>query len=412
MSLTKVSYSMITGASVNVLDYGADPTGVANSSIAINAALAAGSNIYIPAGTYRIDSVLLPKTSQNIHGEGVNVSVLKAHTAGMTVIDYPSGSYNNINLSNFTVNGDSLAAKGINIISAAQGACSAIYLNRISVGLCTTNALYMSQVTYSAINDCAFSGGINTVYFNQMYSSAMTDSIVYDGSTASMYLSGSVQIVVRKTEFFNSAPASPADALVILSGCNANKFYACTFEAQGANGVVYEVELKGSISTENSFIDCSFTGTPTTKQNCIAVGTTGGTYHTVIQGCRFFKPALSSSILLVAQQEACIVGCTDLTTYDSIPFIPVTVTGTGDYFLEQLNGQFITAISAPSVSAQAVSTPLVNLTATVTISYGTGSPEGSLIAGIGSIYSNLSGGAGTTLYVKESGTGNTGWVAK
>jgi hypothetical protein len=27
MSLTKASYSMITGASQNVLDYGADPTG-------------------------------------------------------------------------------------------------------------------------------------------------------------------------------------------------------------------------------------------------------------------------------------------------------------------------------------------------------------------------------------------------
>lgn len=43
---------------------------------------------------------------------------------------------------------------------------------------------------------------------------------------------------------------------------------------------------------------------------------------------------------------------------------------------------------------------------------GSGSPEGSVTAPIGSIYSRTDGGASTSLYVKESGTGNTGWVAK
>lgn len=43
---------------------------------------------------------------------------------------------------------------------------------------------------------------------------------------------------------------------------------------------------------------------------------------------------------------------------------------------------------------------------------GTGSPEGVVTAGVGSFYSRTDGGAGTSFYVKESGTGNTGWVAK
>lgn len=42
---------------------------------------------------------------------------------------------------------------------------------------------------------------------------------------------------------------------------------------------------------------------------------------------------------------------------------------------------------------------------------GTGTPEGSVTASVGAIYNRSDGGAGTTLYVKESGTGNTGWVA-
>ena len=44
---------------------------------------------------------------------------------------------------------------------------------------------------------------------------------------------------------------------------------------------------------------------------------------------------------------------------------------------------------------------------------GNGSPQGAVAANPGSRYINLSGGAGTTYYVKESGTGtNTGWVGK
>jgi hypothetical protein len=43
---------------------------------------------------------------------------------------------------------------------------------------------------------------------------------------------------------------------------------------------------------------------------------------------------------------------------------------------------------------------------------GAGSPEGVVTAPIGSLYSNTTGSTNTTLYVKTSGTGNTGWTAK
>lgn len=43
---------------------------------------------------------------------------------------------------------------------------------------------------------------------------------------------------------------------------------------------------------------------------------------------------------------------------------------------------------------------------------GTGSPEGVVTATVGSLYSRTDGGAGTSLYVKETGSGNTGWAAK
>lgn len=43
---------------------------------------------------------------------------------------------------------------------------------------------------------------------------------------------------------------------------------------------------------------------------------------------------------------------------------------------------------------------------------GVGSPEGVLVASVGSLYRRTDGGANTTIYIKESGIGNTGWVAK
>jgi len=48
----------------------------------------------------------------------------------------------------------------------------------------------------------------------------------------------------------------------------------------------------------------------------------------------------------------------------------------------------------------------------VLIRSGAGSPEGALTANIGSLYLRTDGDAGTTLYIKESGTGSTGWVVK
>jgi Hyaluronidase protein (HylP) len=46
------------------------------------------------------------------------------------------------------------------------------------------------------------------------------------------------------------------------------------------------------------------------------------------------------------------------------------------------------------------------------ITTGAGTPESAVTAPVGSLYLNTSGGTSTTLYVKTSGTGNTGWTAK
>lgn len=55
---------------------------------------------------------------------------------------------------------------------------------------------------------------------------------------------------------------------------------------------------------------------------------------------------------------------------------------------------------------------LVNGSYSAIVKVGAGTPEGVITAPVGSLYLRTDGGAGTTLYVKQSGTGNTGWVGK
>lgn len=76
-------------------------------------------------------------------------------------------------------------------------------------------------------------------------------------------------------------------------------------------------------------------------------------------------------------------------------------TGTGD----------IVCAVGPTIDDPTITTR-VRLPGPVYIYSGSGTPEGSVTAPIGSTYQRSDGGAGTAFYVKESGSGNTGWVAK
>lgn len=95
MALTKATYSMIEGAPVNVLDYGADPTGTTDSTSAINNAIAAGNNIYIPQGTYNINGQLTIGVNKRIVGAGVNTTLYMQ--SNVKLIDTPNAfKLNNI----------------------------------------------------------------------------------------------------------------------------------------------------------------------------------------------------------------------------------------------------------------------------------------------------------------------------
>jgi hypothetical protein len=77
MALTKASYSMISGAPANVLDYGADPTGVVDSTTNIQSALNSGAKtVYVPNGQYKLTGPLYIPESTTLNGVGKAASTL------------------------------------------------------------------------------------------------------------------------------------------------------------------------------------------------------------------------------------------------------------------------------------------------------------------------------------------------
>lgn len=67
--------------------------------------------------------------------------------------------------------------------------------------------------------------------------------------------------------------------------------------------------------------------------------------------------------------------------------------------------------SAGSVAGSFQATKYISA-GTAFVTWGTGTPEAAVTATVGSMFLRTDGGAATTLYVKESGSGNTGWIAK
>jgi hypothetical protein len=158
MSLTKVSYSMLYGAPINVLDYGADPTGVADSTAAFVAAQVAGKNIYVPPGTYILDELRIQDGVQIIGAGYVNTIFKQAHPNRFVInclADASTGFLSSLNLCNFTVlgaTGSTVAA----VVVAAYGIFAVWKSNFDFVAKSTYVAMEMQAADANNVFRCSF----------------------------------------------------------------------------------------------------------------------------------------------------------------------------------------------------------------------------------------------------------------
>jgi len=159
MSLTKVSYSMIEGASVNVLDYGADSTGVANSSSALDAAILSfgttGGILYFPPGEY-LGKLTINKSNITVFGYGAKLK--SNNNSEMILIQDASGIVGRVNVFGLQIDGNDNATKGVKIVRAVDCAVRDLQITKCELDGVLITGDGVGASTHIEVSNCRING--------------------------------------------------------------------------------------------------------------------------------------------------------------------------------------------------------------------------------------------------------------
>jgi hypothetical protein len=142
---------------INVVDYGADPSGVAASHTAINNAIAraqalGGGTVFLPSGTYKITSPITIATDDiNLVGAGIEATrIVPAFASNNVAISIGVSNYARV--ADLSIRGDT---DGTNRVTAGVRITSAYHplLERLNIEYCQSN-IYLangSPLPYAAL---------------------------------------------------------------------------------------------------------------------------------------------------------------------------------------------------------------------------------------------------------------------
>lgn len=147
---------MISNAPNNVRDFGATGDGSTDDSAAIQLALDNAGEVYIPAGTYVVNSTLFIKSNTRLFGDGIEATIIKeGGTVGTTLSTLNTSLLMNQNhddaAGNDSIRCENIAFHGNRVTPVASGASTST--NR-GVG-----GIYLGFTTRSHIRDCYFKDG-------------------------------------------------------------------------------------------------------------------------------------------------------------------------------------------------------------------------------------------------------------
>ena len=230
-------YRAFSKSALNVLWFGADPTGAADSQPAFAAALAVSGNVYAPAGKYEMNSALaytLPNgiAACHLYGEGPDATILYWPGGQGLTVNMPSAS-NTVHIRDLTFTA-----------GVAGGGSRGLLLNYTGTSYVITSAL-------SDVANCTFRGD--------------------DGYIQANYWNEAIRVVaVNNIDFTNLSISGPAPggsgystvgAGVYLLGSTTHAFYGVVYNFLGClfnylgNGVIYGDYIQGVTLNQ-----CNFTG--------------------------------------------------------------------------------------------------------------------------------------------------------
>jgi hypothetical protein len=502
----------------NIIDYGADLTGVADSTNATQAAINyleanGGGVVYAPPGKYKITETLLftwPDATGNPQAMGR--VVLRGAGSGITTfLDYrpgsPSGGMVSYDMSSYADNsyrylyswvggfsihrmvnqttistgpytitpgtgiglylanmvsgefrdleiqGHNIALKALNCLGNAYNDSSftladiGMYLSSASLPPGNTTPPNAVEINHCTMNICK-TAGLDIVHGGVGISGC---SFSFDGigGTSAGAIRFTADTIINKgltvdtcmfesnsglADIYVDALTAAAKTAVQVSNCTfVRNLGTAAVTPNSTNNI--QIASSATSYVDLTVISCGFGQFNTPSASTMFIGYTGaGAANTraVITGNAFNNTtespisggAAASQLVIGRTQWQNTAGTyygyinqsTDVigsTTYGTLDINDVGKFHEGFGVLPNTNNARYLGYTTYRWAAASISVVLFGATGDAGLYSGTGSPEGVLAAAVGSIYTNLSGGASTTLYVKTSGAAtSSGWTAK
>lgn len=434
----KISGFTVRGGVFNILDYGAVGDGTTGNAAAVQAAIDAaavdGGKVLVPkvSNGYRLESTVNLYSNVEIIGEEAAADAASLFIWNPGAVADPMWTHDSASvLSGFRM--ENIACKR----TSGTGPCFKLY--------CPTNNTLFRRIAIEAFNGAnghafylAKASAGDTVH--SAYNATFENIFSINNGGYSFYSDGDCTAVFANCDinkpglggfyFANGVTANQNSILIIqpmfeMSG-GAAGLHAITLDSMtsylvniispqffGAGGGADFVHVSGQTAYVNiiggSGAATGFTNWFNDTVNSYTIAASNRTnYYGIVTAMQ----------ALIAQGKGAVIDLYDLAGTTNHRYYRQRATA-GLWIFDARNDAAGSAAEVIRVDHATALTMFKNgaiLGDTATTAardlQGTGDPEGSVTAPVGSTYRRKDGGVGTSFYVKETGTGNTGWAAK
>lgn len=416
MALTKVSYSMINGAVVNALDFGADATGTNDSTAALQAALdhcgTTLQTLFLPAGTYKVDNTLtwpssggscaafqlIGESASVISGSVSDATIINFNNADDNLFDLSGGNFigaiKNISIYGVPVKNTNVALYSTNLKSAVL---ENISISNFNYGIhINAGDAYYSIIKNLHIKDCtrgifAYQCGFN---------GTTIDASRFDSNGYGIYTTYSgFPLTVRGCWFESNTTAG-----ISASNPTLITIDACYFEENGSYDfyIAAEAFYKAVVNITNSTFESRASAGYSALIN--------GAYYVNLVGNRFLAYDASENVRIINTYGGGMpYGIASGNEFTAALTTPMTATGTVNMLI--LDDKMASTITKADITAQKFKRSIAGGTCGIDIVEGDGNyvrlasgggtgdftvrPNGSIKMTV-SVNGNISGTQGTT----------------